>query len=157
MKYETGTTYRVTLNVVRETPCDYTTDTPETLLRYWHEVIATQPDYESDKESLIVVMMDSHLRPIAWHRVALGSLTEVTAHPREILRPVITAGSYGFALMHNHPSGDPSPSGADEKITRRLVEGSELLGLRFFDHLIVGDDFAGRRPYFSFKETGMMR
>ena len=60
-------------------------------------------------------------------------------------------------MMDSHLRPIASPSVADEKITRRLVEGSELLCLRFFEHMIIGDSFGGRRPYFSFKETGMMR
>ena len=68
-------------------------------------MIAKQPEHEPDKETVVVVMMNARLRPYAWHRVSLGSVNECPALPREIFRPVIASGAYGFALMHSHPSG----------------------------------------------------
>jgi DNA repair protein RadC len=104
----------------------------------------------------VVVMMNARLRPYAWHRVSLGSVNECPAQPREILRPVIASGAYGFALMHNHPSGDPGPSRADEAITRRINEASTLLQIRLIDHVIIGEPSPGRSPYFSFRECGLI-
>ena len=155
-KYPPGLTHRITVSTVRENTCDYDTDTPVNLLRFWREVIASQPDYEPDKESVIVVMVTCRLRPYAWHRVSLGTVNEASAHPREVFRPVVASGAYGFALMHNHPSGDPSPSRADESITRRIAEGANLLQFRFLDHVIVGDPAPGRSEYFSFREAGLI-
>jgi len=156
LRYRSGTTNRITVTSVREDVCTYNTDTPEALLRFWAEVIAAQPEHEPDKETVVVVMMNTRLRPYAWHRVSLGSVSECTAYPREIFRPVIAAGAYGFALMHNHPSGDPSPSQADEAITRRTNEAAALLQIRLIDHVIVGVAAPGRSPYFSFKEAGIV-
>ena len=155
-KYRPGSTNRITVTSVREDPCAYNTDTPEALHRFWGDVIAKQPDHEPDKETVVVVMMNSRLRPYAWHRVSLGSVNECPAPPREVLRPVIAAGAYGFALMHNHPSGDASPSRADEAITRRLNEAATLLQIRLIDHVIVGEPAPCRCPYFSFREAGLI-
>jgi DNA repair protein RadC len=58
--------------------------------------------------------------------------------------------------MHNHPSGDPSPSRADEAITRRINEAATLLQIRLIDHVIVGEPSPGRQPYFSFRECGLI-
>ena len=104
-RYFPGKTCRITITSVREDDCAYNTDTPEALHRFWGDVIAKQPEHEPDKETVVVVMMNTRLRPYAWHRVALGSVNECPAMPREIFRPVIASGAYGFALMHNHPSG----------------------------------------------------
>ena len=104
-RYFPGKTCRITITSVREDDCTYNTDTPEALHRFWGDVIAKQPEHEPDKETVVVVMMNTRLRPYAWHRVALGSVNECAAPPREVLRPVIASGAYGFALMHNHPSG----------------------------------------------------
>ena len=155
-KYRPGTTCRITVTSVREDACSITTDTPENLLKFWTEIIATQPDHEPDKESVVVVMVNARLRPHAWHRVSLGTVNEAPAHPREILRPVITSGAFGFAIMHNHPSGDSSPSHADEALTRRINEAATLLQLRLIDHVIVGVPAPGRSPYFSFREAGIV-
>ena len=155
-RYRPGTTNRITVTSVREDACTITTDTPENLLKFWREIIATQPDHEPDKESVVVVMMNTRLRPYAWHRVSLGTVNECSGHPREIFRPVIAAGAYGFAVMHNHPSGDPSPSRSDEAMTRRVGEASNLLQIRFIDHVIVGESAPGRSPYYSFREAGLI-
>ena len=155
-KYRPGNTSRITVTSVREDPCAITTDTPENLCRFWQEIIARQPDHEPDKESVVVVMMNTRLRPYAWHRVSLGTVSESHCLPREIFRPVIASAAYGFALMHNHPSGDPSPSRSDEVITRRMGEAANLLQIRFIDHVIVGEPAPGRSPYFSFREAGLV-
>jgi DNA repair protein RadC len=119
------------------------------------DVIAKQPEHEPDKETVVVVVVNARLRPYAWHRVSLGSVHECSAQPREIFRAVIASGAYGFALVH-HPSGDPSPSRADEGITRRINEASTLLQIRLIDHVIVGESAPGRSPYFSFREAGLI-
>jgi DNA repair protein RadC len=155
-KYRPGSTNRITVTSVREDPCTYNTDTPEALHRFWGDVIAKQPDHEPDKECVVVVMMNARLRPYAWHRVSLGSVAECSAQPREIFRPVIASGAYGFALTHNHPSGDPSPSRADEAITRRINEAATLLQIRLIDHVIIGEPAPGRQPYISFQEAGLL-
>jgi DNA repair protein RadC len=71
------------------------------MCRYWHEIIATQADHEPDKESVVVVMLNTRLRPYAWHRVSLGTVNESPASPREVFRPVIASGAFGFVVMHN--------------------------------------------------------
>jgi DNA repair protein RadC len=109
-RYRPGTTNRITVTSVREDACTITTDTPENLLKFWREIIATQADHEPDKESVVVVMMNTRLRPYAWHRVSLGTVNECSGHPREIFRPIIAAGAYGFAVMYNHPSAIQAPA-----------------------------------------------
>ena len=154
LKKNPGISSRITISVVREDACEVPADSPEKLYNYWHTVVAAQPSHESEKESLVVVLLDSRLRAFAWNLVSLGTVNETISHPREILRPVIVGGAYAFALMHNHPSGDPSPSHADEVLTHRIKEAAELMQLRLVDHVIVGTAAPGRSPYFSFREAG---
>ena len=149
---------RITVSVVREDSHDAApTDTPERLAEFWKTIIAEQPDHEADKESLVVVLLNARFRPFAWNRISLGTVDSCVAHPRDIIRPVIVGGAYGFALAHNHPSGDPTPSDADLRITRRMVEVSGLIQIRFLDHLIVGEPSPGRQGYYSFREAGIIR
>ena len=131
-------------------------DTPEKLYEYWKNVIAEQPDHDPNKEIVVVVLFNCRLRPYAWNLVSMGTVNESSAHPREILRPVIVGGAYGFAIMHNHPSGDPGPSRADEAITRRMFEAANLMQMRLVDHVIIGEPSPGRSPYFSFREAGLI-
>ncbi len=108
------------------------------------------------RESLRVVLLDTKLRLLRIEEISLGSLNESTAHPREILRPAIIHAAYAFVLVHNHPSGDPSPSDADRRTTIRLAEAARLLQITFLDHVIIGAGHDGRQPWFSFREAGVL-
>lgn len=149
--YPSGTA-RITVSVVCDSVGERPVDQPERLVDFWHDIIAQQPDYEPDKERVVVILLNTRLRPYAWNLVSLGNVSESTAHPREVFRPAIAGNAYAIALMHNHPSGCPDPSRADEKVTRRIVEAGTILGIRLMDHVIVGAD----RKYYSFREAGMV-
>ena len=107
-------------------------------------------------EQVMVTVLDARLRHLGTTVISMGTVNESSAHPREILRPVITRAGYSFILIHNHPSGDPTPSRADEAITVRIAEAAKLMNIEFHDHIIIGKAAAGRRPYFSFRETGLI-
>ncbi len=126
-------------------------DTPERVFDLLGADFAT-----FDRERLHVLVVNTRYEMIWNELVSIGSLTESIAHPREILRPVLLRGAFGFLLIHNHPSGDPSPSDADRRLTTRLRECADLLRLRFLDHVIMGTADGGRQPYYSFRENGMM-
>lgn len=150
------TTQRIVITCVSENIYNNDTDSPEKLYEFWKSIVAAREDYESEKESLIVVCLDTKLKPKSWNIVSLGTVSETLAHPREIMRPVIVANAYAFAVMHNHPSGDPTPSRADTQLTTRIREVAELMQVRFIDHVIVGAPAQGRIPYYSFKESGCL-
>jgi DNA repair protein RadC len=109
-----------------------------------------------DRELLRVLLLDTKLRLLCVEDVALGSLSECIAHPREIFRPAIIHSAYGVILVHNHPSGDPVPSQADHQLTRQLNEAAKMLQINFLDHIIIGSPDGGRHPYFSFREAGVL-
>ncbi len=109
-----------------------------------------------ERESLRLVLLDTKYLLIRVEEISLGSLNESIAHPREVFRPALIYSAYAVILVHNHPSGDPTPSSADHQLTRRLVQGAELLQIRLLDHVIIGTADNGRQPYFSFKEAGII-
>src|SRR5271165_6475842 len=109
-----------------------------------------------DRESLRVVLLDTHFRLVAVSEISRGTLNESLAHPREIFKPAISHSAYAFILVHNHPSGDPAPSDADLRLTRRVAECARTLQILFLDHLIVGSPQSGHPGYFSFKEAGIL-
>src|SRR5205823_1395498 len=82
-------------------------------------------------ESLRVVLLDTRYRLMRVESVSVGSMNESIAHPREIFRPAITYSAYAVIVVHNHPSGDASPSQTDHSLTRRLAEAAELLQIKF--------------------------
>ncbi len=108
------------------------------------------------KESLRIILLDTRYHMLRIEEVSLGSLNESIAHPRDVFRPAIIFSAYAVIVVHNHPSGDPSPSQADHSLTRRLSEAAELLQIKLLDHIIIGAPAEGRAPYFSFKEAGVL-
>ena len=107
-------------------------------------------------ESLRVVLLDTKLKLMRTEEVFRGSLNECLAHPREIFRPALLHSAYAIIVVHNHPSGDPTPSEADRRLTVRLREVAELMQFRLVDHIILGSGDGGRQPWFSFREAGML-
>jgi DNA repair protein RadC len=97
-----------------------------------------------DRESLRVVLLDAKQQLIKGATVSQGTVNECLAHPREIFKPVIVLSAYSFILVRNHPSGDPSPSEADLRLTHRILEASRILQLHLVDHLIIGSPAPGR-------------
>ena len=137
--------------VAREQVHNAPLDSPERI----HELFAPQLRHLT-QEHVVVAVVDTRLRHLGTAVVSVGTVSESNAHPREILRPVITRGAHGFVLIHNHPSGDPSPSQADEQVTQRLVEAASLMQVRFLDHVIIGKPSPGRTAYYSFREAGLV-
>ncbi len=90
------------------------------------------------QEMLMVVLKDVRARLIAVEKVAIGTLSDVLFHPREIFFPAVRHKASSMILAHNHPSGDPTPSKVDLELTRHLVRSSRIMGIGLDDHLIVG-------------------
>jgi DNA repair protein RadC len=74
-------------------------------------------------------------------------------HPREVFKVAILSNAAAILCGHNHPSGDPQPSGEDRSLTRRLVKAGQVLGIDVLDHVIIGD---GAADYYSFADQGML-
>jgi DNA repair protein RadC len=108
------------------------------------------------KESLRVILLDTRYHLIRIQEVSTGSVNESIAHPREIFHPAVVSSAYAVIVVHNHPSGDTSPSQADHSLTRRLAEAAELLQIKLLDHIIIGAPANGSGGYFSFKEAGVL-
>ncbi len=109
------------------------------------------------QEQVVVAVLDSRLCHMGTTVISMGTANEASAHPRDIFRPVITRGGAGFILIHNHPSGNPTPSRADEAVTKRISGAAELMQIPFHDHVIIGKPSPGRNAYFSFREAGLIR
>jgi DNA repair protein RadC len=143
--------------MVRETPTlRAKLDSPELAYEFWKNTVATAPWFDEGKEHLVAMLLDTRHYFVSYNVVSIGSLGEAIAHPREIFRPAIVGGAYAIVLMHNHPSGDPSPSQQDHSLTRKLKECAELLQIHLLDHVIAGEYGEGRQPYYSFKESGVL-
>lgn len=137
--------------VAREQACRVPLDSPQAA----YEIFAPQMRHLSH-ESLRIALLDTRLRGVRYLTISEGGLNETVAHPREILHPVILHKAYGFLLVHNHPSGDPSPSRADRELTKRVAAAATLLQVEFLDHLVIGRPSQQNEGYFSFRESGLL-
>jgi DNA repair protein RadC len=109
-----------------------------------------------NQEVLHVILLDTRYRHNSTIEITKGSINESLAHPRDIFRPVIGQSAFAFVHVHNHPSGNPAPSEADIRLTRRLADGASILQINMLDQVIVGQSFENRPGYFSFKEAGLI-
>jgi len=103
------------------------------------------------KEKLIAVNLDAKNKIICFEVVAIGSVSTIFARPIEVFRTAILVNACSIVLVHNHPSGEPRPSGDDITFTKRIKRISDDLGLRFCDHIIIGFN-----TYYSFANEGLI-
>lgn len=103
------------------------------------------------QEAFVVLTLNTKNRVIHRHMVSLGTVNSTLVHPREVFRPAITDGAASIIVSHCHPSGDPSPSADDIRITKKLIEAGKIIEIPVIDHLIVGDG-----PPLSLKESGLV-
>jgi len=92
------------------------------------------------QEHLIGIFVDSRGRRFGDQVLCIGGLSGALVHPRDVYRPVIRAAAAAVILLHNHPSGDPTPSQSDIDLTNTLQLAGELLGIRLLDHVIIGHE-----------------
>jgi DNA repair protein RadC len=93
-----------------------------------------------DREQFLVCGLDAKDAIIGVNVVSIGSLTLAIVHPREVFKPLILMNAAAWIGVHNHPSGDPTPSQEDRVLTSRLRQGADLLGMTLLDHLILTDE-----------------
>lgn len=103
------------------------------------------------KEHFKTLLLDTKGKVIHIDEVSIGDLTMAPAHPREIFQGAVKRSAASIILVHNHPSGDPTPSNADTVLTERLVSAGKLMGIRVQDHIIIGDG-----EYYSFAGMGLI-
>jgi DNA repair protein RadC len=106
-------------------------------------------------EQFQVLLLNTRRRLIRVERVSQGTLDTLLVHPREVFKLAIAGNAAAIVLVHNHPSGDPTPSDADIKVTRDLIRAGQLLKIEVIDHVILGRRTQERlKDYVSLKELG---
>ena len=132
---ERRTWRRVRLSLVREHA-----ERPYAL-RHAGDVVGMLRAFLGDdpRERFAVVYLDTRHRPIAVHDASVGTCDSAPVHPREVFGPAVMLAAAAVVVAHNHPSGDPTPSVEDRRVTERLRAAGELLGIELLDHLVIGD------------------
>ena len=103
------------------------------------------------QEAFVIITLNAKNKVIQRHLVSIGTVISALVHPRECFRPAILDGASAIILSHNHPSGDPTPSAEDLKITRQLISAGEIMGIKVLDHVVIGD------TALSLRETALCR
>lgn len=111
-----------------------------------------QRQLETDvQEGFYVLLLTARNHVTGIYEAHRGTLTDVSVHPADVLRPVLVAGAPAFIVVHNHPSGDAEPSPDDRKLTKELQAAAKTLQLSLLDHLVIGAD-----GYVSFADRGLL-
>ncbi|HUA37765.1 MAG TPA: DNA repair protein RadC [Candidatus Sulfopaludibacter sp.] len=125
-------------------------DNPENVVRLLRE-----KNLVKEVETLQVLLLNTRRRLIRVAEITDGTLDTLLVHPREVFKTAIAANAAAVVLAHNHPSGDPTPSEADIKVTRDLIRAGQLLKIDVLDHVIIGRATAERpKDYASLRELG---
>jgi len=107
---------------------------PADVFRHFHPRLR-----DATRERFLALLLDGRHRVIREVEISHGTLTASLVHPREVFRPALRDGAAALVVAHNHPSGDPTPSSEDCRVTERLARAGELLGVRLLDHVVVAE------------------
>jgi DNA repair protein RadC len=130
-------------------------DTPDKAAAYWQHHITSHPYFNPAVECFVVLLLNTRRKVQGHCLISTGTLDTILVHQREVFRPAIVGAAAAVILMHNHPSGDPTPSEADIKVTRDLIRGGQLLKIEVLDHVIMGRaDADAPKGYTSLRELG---
>ncbi len=122
-----------------------TLEKPESVFEYCHDMRFFE------KEVLRVIIVDSKLFVVFHRDITQGTNNQTLFHPTDIFRIAVRSNAVALILVHNHPSGDPTPSEEDKRATQLILDAANILGIRLIDHLIVG-----RESYYSFRAHGLL-
>ena len=114
-------------------------ETPDQAAAYWKAHIPGHPYFDCERECLVVFILNTRRRIKGHYLVSIGTMDTILCHPREVFRLAIMASAAAIIIAHNHPSGEPTPSEADIKITRDLIRAGQLLKIEVLDHVIMGN------------------
>ena len=103
------------------------------------------------REMVLALHLDGKNRVICFDRVSIGSLNQSIINARDLYKSALLSSAAAIILIHNHPTGDPTPSSEDTEITRRLKDAGDLIGVKLLDHIIIGSG-----DFVSFAERGML-
>jgi DNA repair protein RadC len=116
-----------------------TCETPNQAADYWRLHIASHPYFDPERECFVVLFLNVRKRVKGHQLVTIGTMDTMLVHAREVFRAAIVSCASVIVLMHNHPSGDHTPSEADIKVTRDLIRAGQLLKIEVLDHIIIGN------------------
>ncbi len=131
--------------------------TPDEAANYWRANIPTHPYFDPASECFNVLMLNTRRRIMGHTLVSIGTNDTCLVDPKKVFRAAIIAAAAAIVLTHNHPSGDPTPSEADIKVTRDLCRAGQVLKVEVLDHVVIGyPPLADRKDFCSLRELGYL-
>jgi DNA repair protein RadC len=127
-------------------------DTPKNAVDYWRMHVATSRYFNPECECFVVLILNTRKRIRGHQLISIGTLDCTIMHPRDAFRAAIGLSASAIIAMHNHPSGEPSPSGADVRSTQELIKAGQILKIEVLDHIIVGNP-----TFCSLREMGFLK
>lgn len=107
---------------------------------------------DDKQENFLALFLDTKRQCISNKIIFKGTLNQSSVHPREVFKEAVLESASALIVMHNHPSGDPLPSKADDEVTRQFAAAGNMMGIPLLDHIIVGD-----KEYYSYQEEGILK
>ena len=141
----------IKVQTIRESGQEYRVKSPDTVLEFWQSEIVKSSWYDAEKEMMIVLLVSSKNHVKGYNLVTIGIVDASLCHPREVFRPAIIAAAASIILVHNHPSGDATPSNEDIVITKQVKSAGDIIGIRLLDHVIIGNNKQS-----SMRESGLV-
>ena len=115
--------------------------------------LAKRAIHDDSKEHFLAIYLDARHRALARAVVSVGTATASLVHPREVFQPAVSLGAVAVIVLHNHPSGDESPSAEDRAVTTRLRSAGEVLGISLVDHVV----WTREGDFYSFASAGELK
>lgn len=142
----------VKVTTVRESGAGhYEVCSPEAAVKYWQAGIMTAPWFDADKECLVALLLNTKNQIVGHTLVSMGTLNAALVHSREVFRAAVVSAANAVLVMHNHPSGNPTPSMDDKQVTRQLADAGKVLDIQLLDHIVIASDGT---EYYSMKAHG---
>lgn len=116
-----------------------------------YELIRNEMEY-LEQENLVVISIDIKGKILKKETIYIGTTTSIPVSVKEIFRTPLRLGAFGFVMIHNHPTGDAKPSVADDKLTKKIMDASELMSIELIDHIIVG-----KSEFYSYKNKKLFK
>lgn len=134
--------YEYAVRPVRECPMPEDMslgDTPELAANYWRTHVESDARFDPERECLVVLLLNIRRRIKGHQLVSIGTGDTILVAPVSVFRLAVITSASAIIVMHNHPSGDPTPSDGDIKVTRDLMRGGKLLKVEVLDHIVMGN------------------
>lgn len=132
--------YKTSIKLVREATTQYNNNNIKNITDIIKLVDNIEDIKNNDVENAYIICLNNKNVPVNYSLIAKGTINASMIDPKTIFKTILLSNASAFIMIHNHPSGDPTPSMEDYKITNILKQASNLLDIKFLDHIVIGND-----------------